>query len=434
MDDATNTKKGFLVKRADGTTARLSLDEIKRRAARKEKERDDASEEENTISDDVQDVEMVEINEEAVPEIPVEIPVEVLVEMPKELPPPQIIRERLEQKEKKEELPKNTWSKDDHASPLEEDMAAHEIIDADVQVYDYERIVDEIMQDIPMSIAPALQMRTRKMFLSLVRGTRDRHSFHELAVKKSEDGGLGLSSEDAARLVVVAMDKKHGHDKKIKHTFKPAKLPKVATPVYGALATTTPVRDYFKDVAQSKQQPAAMRNEAPRVVVPAANTERPVAPSIVASHVVPPSIIPPLTVPVPRMTQAAPRSPSKAIEKQLIHDLRAPEMVHRTVGPLEEMERFQLVDLRRLSNDPARAAEKIIEKLIGWKQESYLLYIDARNAWYRSPLYKKYQSTIKEVIAADESIEDFLRSRPPKDELSVAEIRAMVEINRQLTV
>ncbi len=98
------------------------------------------------------------------------------------------------------------------------------------------------------------------------------------------------------------------------------------------------------------------------------------------------------------------------------------------------MERFQLADLRRLSGDPARAAEKVIEKLKGWQQESYLLYIDARNAWYRSPLYKKYQSIIKEVINSDGTMEDFLRSRPPKDELTAAEIRAMVEINRQLTV
>ncbi len=274
MDDATNTQKGFLVKRADGTTARLSLDEIKRRAARKEKE-----EVEETVEETASDA-----------------PAEISVELPPP-PTPQIIRERLEQKEKKIEPVQKKWSKDDHVSPLEEDIEAHEIKDVDVQGYNYDRIVDEIMQDIPMSIAPALQPRTRKMFLSLVRGTRDRHSFHELAEKKPEDGGLGMSAEDAARLVVVAMDKKHGHDKKIKHSFKPAKLPKAAAvepgirkeQVYGALATTTPVRDYFKDVAQAKA------SATPRI-----------APAAVA-HTVPP------------------RAPSKAIGKQLMHDLRAPE-------------------------------------------------------------------------------------------------------------
>lgn len=439
MDDQTNQNSGFLVKKADGTTVRLSLDEIKKRAKKKN---DDVEEEAEELEDEN---EIIQTDEETATESIAEPPAVSEPEQPQptEKPVPHIIRQRQATQTEKEKSA--SWSKSDHASPLEEELVSHEVKRADeikhaqVGGQDYSKIVDEIMQDIPFSIPANRQMRTRQLLQSFLRGIRDKHSFRELAVKSPADSGLGLSDQDAARLIVVAMDKKQGHEKQLKKQVKiapknmrsmtvpmnsmpaPAKAsaapgPKAATksitepktrPFFGSLATTTPVPNYFEDVARFKMG-KSMNVRAKKM----GDMENKVNDAI----------------------QQPPRTFSRSMEKQIMHDLRPPSTESRAMGPVEEMQNFELTDLRRLSNDPVRAGEKVVEKLKGWQQESYLLYMDARNGWFRSPLYKQYQSIIKQTISENTKLEDFLRASSPKDALTLAEIRAMVEINKQLTV
>lgn len=492
MDDAQNTSMGVLVKRPDGTTVRVSLSELKKRAAQKqqsisvqdeEDQADEVVQEEEKIAEeksvDINEIENVEeniqdsvvtpVHEEPVRIEPIPEPVmaETVVEKVEpqleQIPQPILPEPTPYVPDIKTVAPQQSSKKEDTSSLLEEQMHATEIRQDEVVTYDYGRLVDQIMQDAPIVIPPQVQMRARQFIMSLVRGIRDKHQFHEIAIRTKEDGGLGLTDEDAARLVAVVMDKKHDTEKALKQEHKQILKTTVETmqkknasdsldistknivaqqskpAEYGSLVTTTPVPHYFEDVAKSKiASKQNKRSSIPLTTVK--HTVRPPTP--------PQRLMGEATAFTPQMTQIqqaqvvaqrppipqAPRTASRTMRNNMMQDMHVPQQELRTMGPVEEMEKFDLIDLRRLSNDPMRAAEKVIEKLQGWKQESYLLYMDARAGWFRSPLYKRYQTIIQEAINQKITVEAYLRDHDPKNELTIQEIHAIVEVHRQLKV
>ena len=85
-----------------------------------------------------------------------------------------------------------------------------------------------------------------------------------------------------------------------------------------------------------------------------------------------------------------------------MHDIIAPaaakEETKASAGPIEELQQMTLVDFRRLSANPAQASEILLEKFENLKEESYVLFIKAVQAWYNSPLYRQYQQIIADAV------------------------------------
>jgi len=343
--------------------------------------------------------------------------------------------------------------KEDHSSLLEEEFDKDVVdkIPASTQ-YNPSVLVDEIMQDLPMSVAPELQMRMRQSISSLVRGVRDPHHFHETVVKSIENGGLGFTDEDAARIVVVAQNKKKEHEREMRRSIKQGKQKRSdngnqnqqKTGSVMSLSTTTPVRNYFEDVARAnvhstsmlpKQTTASSKPVSGHMTTPSRSTDAADVSDegLQAFRSKLPGGTSAATSDLPR-PQQPPRTARASMQDKIMHDMRPAQQVSNAMGPLEEMERFALADLRRLSSDPDRAAERIVEKLTGWQEESYLLYLDARKAWFRSPLFKMYQEIIHKAIEKGQTIDDFLRVAMEQNGLHPNEIRAIVEINRRLAV
>lgn len=102
-----------------------------------------------------------------------------------------------------------------------------------------------------------------------------------------------------------------------------------------------------------------------------------------------------------------------------------------TVGPIEEIHSFTLVDFRRLNPDPAAAALKLEEKFSRLKAESAVLYLAATGAWRLSPLYNDYLAAL---------VHSLRRRTPPGaprpgqegSALKPPEIFALAELNRRL--
>ena len=99
------------------------------------------------------------------------------------------------------------------------------------------------------------------------------------------------------------------------------------------------------------------------------------------------------------------------------------------VGPIDEIRMFNLVDFRRLSVDPQEAADRFKQKLENLKAESYLLYMDALNAWRESPLYLEYLETVSNSLKLGKNLTVVISD---KNKIQLPEIKALVEMEKSL--
>lgn len=184
----------------------------------------------------------------------------------------------------------------------------------------------------------------------------------------------------------------------------PKPQPKAGPPVAENLpATTAPVKDIFIDEAMAGQESKeiqAFRSKLDTL-----------------------SRTPPRATPPP--------TPGKP----MMHDIQpSPMRTKATMGPEEEIRAFGIVDFRRLSARPEEAAAKLIAKFQGWKDESYLLYMETVGAWRENPLYHAYQDVALQALGSKRTIPDILGGSGAKDQLTPEEFTELVKINKQLEI
>jgi hypothetical protein len=106
----------------------------------------------------------------------------------------------------------------------------------------------------------------------------------------------------------------------------------------------------------------------------------------------------------------------------------------KITGPIDELRYMDLTNLRRLSDDPVKAFEKIAQKLKVLEDIDYSKMLEGINAWRQSPVYKMYLNiffkasneglTIKDLVEKLESLD--------RDYLNQEEIEALIEFNKKL--
>lgn len=199
-----------------------------------------------------------------------------------------------------------------------------------------------------------LEARASALILSWKKGIRDEYQFREYAMKSPAEGGLGLSPEDAQKL--------------------------------------------FFEISGN-------------ATLVTASVPKPVPPRA--------SAVPPLP-PKPSMRPVS-------VPARVIQEVHTQDAVPTVMGPREEMLSFSIDDFRRLSRDPKTAGEMVLSKFSGWKDESYLLYLQVRDSWRQSPLYRMYIDRTVEALETRQTVATVLRG----GDLSYAEYQALVEVNRK---
>jgi len=412
MPDNNSFKPTVVVKKADGTLERVPLSHVLGSTDTKARSQTDDSVENvgrEPSMDKVDSVTTTQRPDISLPDLPA-------------IPEP--IQRAVAPEVQEEEKPNvQSWSVEDHRSPLHEELEDHETMDVSkAKTHDMRVIVDEVMQTMTIRIEPDAQMTARQLIESYVRGIKSKHSVHELAVRNAAEGGLGISETDAARLVTLVDDVKHSHEKDIKKqvvTHSSSHTVVDHSPVKKGLelATSVPVDHVFEDMAraqiQKKQQKA--QEEKPVSKIP-----EHVSKKLEAYYEMP--IVPQVRTPIQTQMQRS------------VQDMHAPVAPVQSMGPVEEMQTFSIEDFRRLGTDPVRSVEKIVQKLMGWKQESFLLYLSARSAWFQSPLYKEFQTLLVEAINDESQLEDYMYAHKDKNRLHVKEFNALVELSGQLAV
>ncbi|MDO9509932.1 MAG: hypothetical protein Q7J14_01430 [Candidatus Magasanikbacteria bacterium] len=113
--------------------------------------------------------------------------------------------------------------------------------------------------------------------------------------------------------------------------------------------------------------------------------------------------------------------------KTVVEDIISPKNVN--FGPIEEIKNFTLTDFRRLSSDKKEAVSRLRQKFINLKEESFLFYLQAIEAWQQSPLYKKYMERICESLNKNLHLSDLIKK---EDDLTGEEIKLLVQMEKDL--
>ncbi|MEK7644682.1 MAG: hypothetical protein AAB390_05285 [Patescibacteria group bacterium] len=288
-------------------------------------------------------------------------------------------------------------------------------------------VAKKIIKDSGVNITPELFSRALSLVNSRLRGIRDENQFLAYAIRPGAAGGLGLDETVADRLARSASDYLKNNTVKIP---KPAPLPApkkiFGRPLTGlpmvntgsrALATSTPVTDIFLDEAKARSQ---------KISVPS-------APSVPARLVGPVAAV---KIKLPADYDFASEMAARHSPKtnELIRDIQeSPKPSEgKFAGPADEMKKFNLRDWRRLGHRPVDCAEIILNKFQGWKEESYMLYLACRQAWTQSPLLAEYRDILSRSINTNQTVSGIIIGLRGKDSLTYEEFLEITKLNARL--
>lgn len=348
----------ILVKKADGTTARMTLSEVKKMKGDKKSTNPSPFDSVNVPLDQPETI--VEQAREMLQTPELEpAPVEFLLPASEEL---LVVSPS---------TPLGVNAVEPHL--LNEEIEPHEVGKPElVAAVSYDDTIAQIIRQADLSPSAELLPRFQSFIMSLIKGVRTIAQVMEYATAPVARGGLALSPEEAQRFTAALSDQAGP-------ISRPAVIPKAMT-------------------APAQNMSAPIKNNA--------------APT-------------------------RPYSARSAAARIQMHDVQAPSSPSANkvvMGPIEEMKNFSLLDWRRLAATPDKAKEIILSKFTGWKEESFFLYRDTRQAWLQSPLVREYQEKLVEALNRSTRLADMATGFAAKTTLTPADITALVEVNRILAV
>jgi|GEM_PF-5292186 len=131
-------------------------------------------------------------------------------------------------------------------------------------------------------------------------------------------------------------------------------------------------------------------------------------------------------------TSPQPMVPSAPSGKPRLQDIRA--VPPRLVGPIEELQRFTIHDLRKIAKTPAEATARIAENLARLEKDSYTKRAEGVKALRGSALMIAYAELVNAAFLGKRTVEDCIaeRLRASKDAMTLDEFHALMSLNAQL--
>ena len=272
------------------------------------------------------------------------------------------------------------WGADDHTSLLDdnEDMPEpHEPVSSAT-----EQKVTRVIETLPFDHTKEDDAKLQPVVLSAVKGIRSDEQLHALLVKDARQGGMGYDSAKAAQVI----------------------------------ATTQMVMDEI--VSDSDDAGLSEAGSAPSVA----------------------QAVLPTNSPLPNMVRQE-QSPSigvaparQSIEgRPALHDVvPVVRQQKQTVGPKDEMGTLTVLDFRRLSSNPAEATASLMQKLQTLKKESYILYAQAKDAWFHSQLFMDYANAVAGALNSGQSLPQYLSAAGGDEAVTMEDMLAIAEFNKSL--
>ncbi|PIY93491.1 MAG: hypothetical protein COY69_01300 [Candidatus Magasanikbacteria bacterium CG_4_10_14_0_8_um_filter_32_14] len=289
------------------------------------------------------------------------------------------------------------WDERDNKSLLEEDNAEVNKLKAEGLVYVGGHDLQEHIKMLSMDFDEDLKNRAKSLLISWKKGIRNDHQFLDYATRDANHGGLGLDSEQANRLLQSSKSSKNNLENLFDIVFeKKKKLFNQKEDILKENKYILP-KDLFKE------------EEKPKLIIP---EEKKSNNKLITNFSKP-------------FLHSAPN--------YVVYDVTPPEQFeNKTVGPRQEAASFSLIDYRRLSRDPKKSADMLLSKFVGWKEDSFLLFLDTLNGWQESPLYQMYVGTTVEAINNKMTIAQVLETKDINFFLTLGEYESLIEVNSKL--
>src|SRR3989339_56178 len=247
------------------------------------------------------------------------------------------------------------WTMEDHKSPLEEKVVGarkQEVIRTTLPDNQGDAF-DQVIRNLKFPVRDELRPRLKSLIVSRVKDIRSDEQVGEYAMRPVEKGGLGMTEAQVGELLQM-----------IKQANK--------TPAFAKASDGQ---------ASNRIQMTGSRQQITNNTIRTPNPD-----SLIHSN----------------RLQAGGAKP-------ILHDVVAPTepVVEKKVGvgPMEEFSTFEIKDFRRLGQ-PAQASEVLIKKFETMRAETLILYLRAVKAWQQSPLYKQYQQVIVSAINQGKSVKE----------------------------
>ncbi|MBU2229259.1 hypothetical protein KJ810_02520 [Patescibacteria group bacterium] len=284
---------------------------------------------------------------------------------------------------------------------------------------DYSAVVKEIADQAGVRFSEELlQKRFGSLIMSRLRDIRTSVQLRELLARSKKVGGLELDLEKVDQIVKATDEKaKTFHDNDTIKTMEMRQRMKMQE----AEKEKTQQEKMRGAVAHEQIKKAVLdlqkKNEFEKEIEPAPLPE-PIPQEPKKKKFAP--IIPKMQRPMPEFDN-----------RPKIVDIKTPS---RLMGPVEEIRSLNLVDFRRLGENPQEAIGKIKEKVDLLEEESFTKKAEAIQAWKKSEIYQIYLDIGNEGMNKSKSVQDVITSRKMdgRSYLTNEEFEAVGDLNKQL--
>ncbi|MBI4427091.1 MAG: hypothetical protein HY569_01215 [Candidatus Magasanikbacteria bacterium] len=241
---------------------------------------------------------------------------------------------------------KKDWTADDNKSLLEDAVGeAVKTKSANVLPSKRDDLYDLFVKEIRFPIKDEMRGRLNSLAVSFVKGVRTEDQMRGYLQRSEADGGLGFSEEQTSAVI--------GAIKKVWHLAN--------TPL-------APLREGSSQILSSERGNLRF-------------------PTKSEDHKLPPR-----------------RRTGEVLginTKPLVQDVTPPKVEPTkkvSLGPIDEIATMTLTDFRRLATGGIDSVQVLRDKFSALRKESVIIYLQALDAWFASPVYKDYQNLIKRAV------------------------------------
>lgn len=288
-----------------------------------------------------------------------------------------------------------------------------------------DEVVEKICFQLPTIIAdPKLSDRCKEIISTRVHDVRNMNETREILARPVEKGGLGVSGQELDKLVqTIEAD----------------------------------VQDYFlrkqKEVKKEQQEKLKEKQEQIKKQEQMKQKEQQLLTKryIAMTGKIPTEPITPAAPPLARataamsvqnhMTQQASRidaqkvrqviektlplqqKPIVHVQKPLVQDV---QFIRRLAGPTEELGSLDLERFRRLSKEPAQAAQRIKDMLDLLENQGYEKRVQGMKAFRSSPVYRQYTNIIQQALLSGKAVDTVLQ------DMKREEYNALMKLNEEI--
>jgi hypothetical protein len=277
-------------------------------------------------------------------------------------------------------LPSKKISAEDFSSPLEEELEPGSKITTSQKSFADTHVV-HVLSSLSFSVPADYENRLRTVVQLCIKQVRTDDQTREVCQRSLKEGGLGLDSKQTEDIVRFCHE-----ELKTMHPEFGVNLPATVTPFNTFKhAIKTPTTSLRSSVSSAKNTAIS-----PTPEVQKKNRER--------------------------MNNAA---VSRLDEDRNASILRSASAGHRplmnditykplAIGPIEEIRMITLSDVRQLAPVTGDALARFGQKFINLKNESVLLFFEAREAYHKGVLFEEYTSLLWQSLIEHQSLENIV--------------------------